>query len=210
MIRKALAAIGVVLAVGGFLMLLDRGLAAQLTTTQTVLIPIGVLAGIQAYRVIRGRMRTKVEVAETPDRETEQDLEVPGESFDERVAELGSTGSFAAGGVPGRPAQRDHVIRNRDRLRNRLEEAAVATIAHKWGCSRERAREALREGTWTDDPHAAAYFTGEIEPVGIGRRVVLALSSEARYQRRARRAAEAIAELSAADADRVREEVLGA
>lgn len=207
MIRKVLAVLGVVLAAGGFVMLFDRGLASRFSTTQTALIPIGALALLQAYRVVRGRMRTTIEIAETDDPETEQDLTVPGEDFDEWIASLASTGRLVRSDVTGSGAGRDHLIRNRNRVRDRLEEAAVATISNKWGCPEARARQALREGTWTDDPYAAAYFTGEPPAVGLRERVSYVFSSQGRYQRRANRAARAIADLSTADAERLREEV---
>jgi hypothetical protein len=207
MIRKALAVLGIALAVGGFVMLFDRGLAARLSTTQTALIPIGALALLQAYRVVRGRMGTEIEIAETDDPETEQDLAVPGEDFDEWVDSLASSGGLVGTGAMGAGAGRDHVIRNRNRVRDRLEEAAVATISNKWGCSEERARQALHGGTWTDDPYAVAYFSGDPPEIGIRERVSYVFSGEGRYQRRANRAARAIAELSTADAERLREEV---
>jgi len=206
-IRKVLAVLGVGLAALGLVLVFDRGLAARLSVTETVLIPIAALALIQGYRVLRGRMGTSVQIAETGDLETEQDLGVPGDDFDERLARLRGNATFGVAGAGTTTTRRDHVIRNRERIRNRLEEAAVATVSNKWGCSTDRAREAIEEGAWTDDPYAAAFFTGEVEDLALRERVRNVLSPESRYQIRAKRGAAAIAELSEADAERVRQEV---
>lgn len=195
------------LALLGFAMVGDRGLAARLSTSEAVLLPIGALALIQAYRVVRGRMRTTIALAETGDPETEQTLAVPGDDFDEIIDRIHRGSRTPFDPVAAHPRMRTHVVRNRDRLNQRLETAAIATISNKWGCSEARAREAIQAGSWTDDPHAAAFFTGEIEDIGFPRRIVNAIAAEGRYQRRANRAAAAIATLAEEDATRVRTEV---
>lgn len=210
MIRKVLAGLGVFVAVAAFAMVIDPGLAAELSLTDRILLLVGAIIGLQTLRVARGRTGTEIEIAETGDPETEQDLVVPGEDFDETVGELKSISHGAAAGRSRRTSHRDHVLRNRDAVRERLEDAAVATIKNKWGVPEARAREALEDGSWTDDPHAAAFFTGELEGVGLRERVYNAVDADARFQRRAKHAAEAIADLSEADADRIRREVTAA
>lgn len=194
--KRALAAVVGVLAVGvGVATMVHPGVASEFSVDRTMVFGVGVLALVQSYRVVRDRRNTPVSAAETPDPETEQDLPAPGEDFDELLSRVRWRYAGRRRRNPGERATR--------RVRNRLERAAVSTITRKWGCTPEQAREALREGAWTDDPVAAAYFTGELHGVGLGRRIRLALAAETREQRRAARAAEAIAALSAADPETV-------
>ncbi len=194
--RQLLVGLGVVTAGLGFAMLVDRGLASAFRTSQIFLVVLGGIAVVQTYRVIRGRRRTEIEITETDDPETEQDLPVPGEDFDGTVRNM--RGLRRPDGRY-REAGRNRYVRARDRINERLETAAVETIVRKSGCTEREAREALEAGTWTDDPVAAAYFTGKLEETSLRRRIGLALSSEARHQRRANRAARAIADLAERD-----------
>lgn len=73
----------------------------------------------------------------------------------------------------------------RDRIRNRLRRAAIQTIIRTTGCSTMVAKERLEQGTWTDDPAAAAFVQAQPDPT----RSVL---SWIRFPHRARRAAQAI------------------
>ncbi|MFP9191052.1 hypothetical protein ACLI4Q_05230 [Natrialbaceae archaeon A-CW1-1] len=55
--------------------------------------------------------------------------------------------------------------RDRDRHRravsDRLEWLVIATLCRTYGWSKTDGRRALERGTWTDDPVASAFFTGE-------------------------------------------------
>lgn len=196
MIRRALVGIGLLSVVVGAAMIVDPGLARYLSLENSAVLAVGIITLFQGFRVVRSRYLDEVDIAETPDPETEQDLVVPGDGFDELLGAVKPTrlravsthrGPASVGGTPA------------DRLEERLEAAAVATITRKWGCSRERAREALETGEWTDDRMAAAFFTGETERRSIRETLRYALSTELRGKQRATRAAEEIARLSAAE-----------
>ncbi|AWB28010.1 DUF7269 family protein [Halococcoides cellulosivorans] len=53
---------------------------------------------------------------------------------------------------------------DRHRVRRRLTELAVATIAARDECSRAAAGERVARGTWTDDPRAAAFLADDERP----------------------------------------------
>jgi hypothetical protein len=201
-VRRILAALGLMAVVLGVAVMFEPELARLLPGSQTFLLAIVAGAGILAYVVVRERRDTPIRTAETPDPETEQDLAVPGDDFTELLA----TADPAAG--PATPVRRGGASASQ-RVRERLETAATETIVRKWGCPEAVAVEALAEGTWTDDPHAAAFFTGDLEGVPLRRRVRLALGTEPRFERQARAAAEAIAALSAAEEVDGPDEVVG-
>jgi len=50
---------------------------------------------------------------------------------------------------------------DRQRVRRRLTELAVATIAAREECTRAAASERVARGTWTDDPRAAAFLADD-------------------------------------------------
>ncbi|PSQ15664.1 hypothetical protein BRD00_13460 [Halobacteriales archaeon QS_8_69_26] len=205
--RELLTALGVVVALGGFTMIFFPELARALATTRGMVVVVGVIAAFQGYRIARERRRAAVQVAETGDPETEQDLPVPGDDFDDLVDHMRSIHGPQLRGTasPRRRRRRDSFVRTRRRVRSRLEDAAVATITRKYGCTEAEAWEALESGTWTDDPYAAAFFTGRLEGVGLVERVRVQFAAGGRFERRAVSAAEAIADLS--DDDRVTGEV---
>ena len=80
----------------------------------------------------------------------------------------------------------------REQLRERLRTAAVETRVRRGECAPEEARRRLDEGTWTDDPEAAAFLTGR-EPDSEARIAAL-LRLEPWSRRGARRAVRAVAE----------------
>lgn len=76
-------------------------------------------------------------------------------------------------------------------VRRRLVEGAVRVIVTKRGLAADAAREAVRSGTWTDDPVAAAFLAdGRRQP--LGERLRAAVDPGAAYQRRVRRTLAAI------------------
>ncbi len=191
--RRLLVVVGVVSAVGGIVLVVRPELATF--GQQSLLAILGVLALLQAGRVALGRRGATRDHTETPDPETEQDLPVPGDDLD-------ATLSAVRRRTPTLSRQAELKRRKRrDTVRERIETAALDTIVRQHGCTRERARQALETGEWTDDPDAAAFFTGELDGVGRRGRLRRAFDSEPPYSRRARHAAQAVAAL--ADAERV-------
>jgi hypothetical protein len=195
-IRRLLVAIGLLSVVVGAAMIVDPGLASYLSVESSAVLAVGALTLFQGFRVARARYATEIEAAETPDPETEQDLSVPGERFDDLLESVDPLRLRSIGAGRRRERGRNDPA---ERLENRLEAAAVSTIARKWGCSRDRAREALETGEWTDDRAAAAFFSGDHEPEGLREKLRYALSTELRGKQRAVRAADEIARLSASE-----------
>ncbi|ELY71407.1 hypothetical protein C489_00526 [Natrinema versiforme JCM 10478] len=82
-------------------------------------------------------------------------------------------------------------------VRRRLVEGAVRVVVTKRGLAADAAREAVRSGTWTDDPVAAAFLAdGGRQP--LGERLRAAVDPGAAYQRRVRRT---LAAIEAVDAE---------
>ena len=50
------------------------------------------------------------------------------------------------------------------RARRRVREIVIAVLADRRGLTREEAADRTRDGSWTDDPRAAAYLAGHVEP----------------------------------------------
>jgi len=190
-VRRLLLVVGVLGAGGGVVLVVRPDLAGFGETS--LLAVLGVLALVQVVRVAMGRKSHAPSLVETPDPETEQELSVPGEDLDEALAAIRRT-------PPRRATRRVEKRRSRRResIRDRIEAAAVQTIVRQHGVSAERARRVLETGAWTDDPDAAAFFTGEIE-VGRAERLRRALSRTPPFRRRAERAAAAVADLAAAE-----------
>ncbi|MCU4924605.1 hypothetical protein OB905_01210 [Halobacteria archaeon AArc-dxtr1] len=77
-------------------------------------------------------------------------------------------------------------------LSERLVEAAIRTLSVRRGLDRAAAREAVRSGTWTDDPVAAAFLAADRRQPS-GERLRAAIDPGAAYGRRLRRTLDAIA-----------------
>jgi hypothetical protein len=180
-IRTALSAIGVVLAALAFAMVLNPSLASTLTVSEVLLVVVGVLALVQGVRMVSSRIREPYQQLALPDPEQTQDLQTPGDDFDELLREAGTN-------------RRN--IESRQRVEARLDRAAVATIVRTQGCTAEEARRRLDDGDWTDDPYAAAFFTGAVSGGSFLSRVELFGSTRSQYHRWATHAAREIARLS--------------
>lgn len=179
--RPILTALGVVAVAVGLLMLFVPGFAAAVGTGYTAVTLVGLLALVQAVRVARARRATELRAAETDDVETVEAMPTPGEEFDRTVAELHS-------------GPRRTLVRERSNLRETLADAALTAVADRENCSRERARELLEAGAWTDDPHAAAFLGGPDAPSPpLFDRLKVAASGQSAYQFRIRRTADAVA-----------------
>ncbi|WP_121821960.1 DUF7269 family protein [Halostella salina] len=185
-LRQIVGAVGILAAVAGFLAMFVPAVAAGIDATQSLVTVIGILALLQGYRVVRARRRTSVREFETPDPETQQPLPTPGDDFDEAIT-----------------ARRGkHWAARRHRVATRLEEAAIDAITYAEDCSEAAAHDALEAGTWTDDPVAAALFSdGDPESATVWSKIRDTLSMEPAFDRRARRAAHAIADLQGVDAE---------
>ena len=179
--KTAVSALGVVFVVVGFAMLFVPGLAGLFDANELFLSLIGLGFALQTVRVVNARRRTPYEQATTADPEIAQELTTPGDEFDDLMEQ--------AAAVRYSGAQRDTV-------RERLRAAAVAVIVRTEGLSREQAIDRIDDGTWTDDPYAAAFFTGEIQGTSFLQRVSLFDRSRSQFERWATHAAKEIVDLS--------------
>ncbi|NHN47772.1 hypothetical protein G9464_09205 [Halostella sp. JP-L12] len=179
-LRRLAAGIGVAAAAVGFAFLLAPEFAGYIDTSEGLLVVVGVVALLQGLRVVSRRRRSRVTEFDTPDPETRQSLPTPGDDFDDDLAVR-----------RGR-----HWAARRERVSKRLEAAAVEAITYAEDCSEAAAREALGAGTWTDDPVAAAFFSDSLPAsASLWTRIRETVSLRPRFDRRAKRAAHAVADL---------------
>lgn len=107
---------------------------------------------------------------------------VPGQDAEALLA-----GVTATGRVRGDDARED--------VYDRLTAVAVDTLVARYDCTPAAARERLRDGSWTDDPVAAALFVEGVDPDWTARdRLRTLWTGEPPVRRRARHA---LAELAA-------------
>lgn len=184
MFRRVLITLGVAIALAGIAMVADPGIAAIVSADQVAVVVVGILILIQGVRVVRTRRKTTITEAETPDPESAMALPTPGDDFDEQLA-------------PYRRASRRQP-NNRGRIYERLEEAAITAISWRRDCSRDEAIQQLRDGSWTEDRSAVAFFGGENEmaSMSFGDWFRSLVSPESRFYRQARHAAYAVLRLA--------------
>ena len=148
---RRLTVIGVVAVVLGVAALLEVGFPAGLPLGSVAVSAVGTLAvlgGLRYALARRWQPRRAVEV------------EPPEPRYRSAVlgAEVGT--ALRTGGQVG--------IEQRAELRRRLRAVAVDVLVAHAGYDREDAREAVDEGTWTDDEAAAGYLA---DPVALPRRL---------------------------------------
>jgi len=137
--------VGILLFSVGMALVIDAGavgggVSASLTDY------VGALAVLGALLVARRSQTADRSSPEPPTVETKAELPVPGEEVDDLLAKIDAD---PLGNVTGR-----------DKLRDRLTEIAVTLLTDRYGLREVAVRETLDAGTWTADPHAAAFFTG--------------------------------------------------
>lgn len=180
---NALVAVAVVALTYGVAAAYEPDLAGLLVVTEWYVPLLGVLAVLLGYRSVQRRRRTEIRGVETADPEVVTPVEAPGAGFDRRVAAASS--------------YRRTTIQARQRVKERLADAAIAAIQRRQDCSHEAAADRLDAGTWTDDPFAAAFLGGpDVPEPPLVARLRHALRAESAFQRDARRTADAIADLT--------------
>lgn len=135
---------GVAAVAVGLLAALDRGIASAISPSSVVVTLLGVLGVVQGVRYANARRDRRRLLTEPGEPERRAPAAVPGADLDERIARVASP---APGGY-----------RDRRNLRDRVHQVAVDAVARDRNCSREAAKTAVDDGTWTDDPTAAAFF----------------------------------------------------
>lgn len=172
---ERLLLVGGVLAVGaGLVVMAAPGLAGPVGAGEGVLFLFGLLAAIQTVRTAGDYWRRPYVEATLPDVEGVESGSVPGERLDGLLARDGR----------GARTYRRNVVRY-------VRHVAVEVLAAETGRSEADVRASLDDGTWTDDPVAAALFTDDIDPSWPDA-VRAALGVETAFQRRVRRAVGAL------------------
>lgn len=102
-------------------------------------------------------------------------VRIPGDRIDERLDGVASD------------------ERERERLRERVETAAVDVLVRRTGCSRAEARERLADGEWTDDELTRSLFDEAATP-GVGGRLRALVTGRTRFERATERTVDELLE----------------
>ena len=163
---RFLVAVGVAAVVIGFVAAVDRGLAAALDPSTTVVTLIGLFGVVQGIRYANGRRHRERRAADPGEPERRARASVPGADLDERIARMTAT---TRGGY-----------RSRRELRERVRAVAAASVARDRNCSTTEAERTIEAGRWTDNSAAAAFLSKEVSyPVRVQLRA--AVSGRSRY-----------------------------
>jgi hypothetical protein len=184
MSRRITAALGAALGVLGLVAIAVPSLTTPLPTTDPVVLILGIVLLLGGARELQRRRSTSVEYAETPDTELAVELPTPGDEYDARFERLTLT--------------RYNELEQK-RLRDDTGDVVRRVIQRRERCSAEAAQRAMDEGTWTDDPFAAAFFTRRAPDAGRLSRARELLSSAPPFRQRAVRAVEAAYRLAEGD-----------
>jgi len=168
--RRLTAAAGVVLALVGLVALAVPSVTTTLPTDETVVSILGGVLLLGAAREIQRRRDASFEYAETSDTEVTVELPTPGDDFDRRLETITVT--------------RYNQLQ-RQSIRDDVREVAVATLQRRERCTEDEAQVMLDEGTWTDDPFAASFFTRRPPKTSARNRIRELFSSTPPFQRRA-------------------------
>lgn len=119
------------------------------STSEVVISLIGILALVQAVRVMQDRRKRSAEDAAKQEPEQPIPTPAPGDVFENEVKQFLST-------------RRLHFYR--DRIRDGLQAATVEVLTQYDGYSPSEAEDAVEDGTWTSDRHAAGFLGGDDAP----------------------------------------------
>lgn len=178
--RRLGLALGLALVAGGLAVAVAPGLGSGIRPNAAILTGVGIVALVLAGMAVRARLGATDRRPDLPAVERSQSHATPGDGFDQRLAAMASPGRLRG-------------ARDRRQVRDRLETTAIAVLVRD-GLAEDAAREALANGTWTDDPHAAAFFADDAgEDVSLTTQLRRSLSLEPTLKRRARHAIDALA-----------------
>lgn len=142
---------------------------------------VGLLALLQGLRYAAVRRSTPRRATDVEAPERRHRVPVPGDDVDEQLD--------VAGGWRGRG------VTVREKVRDRLRAALVETLVLRENYTEATATDLVDEGTWTDDPVAAAFVAGDPPPFSLRRRFALFVSSESAFRHAAARTIRAIDDL---------------
>ncbi|MFB6197888.1 MAG: hypothetical protein ABEI52_06425, partial [Halobacteriaceae archaeon] len=154
-------AIGAVATILGMFFVVAPGLSDIIAVGSLTIYAIGAFALLLSFLSYMSRRRVEFTEANTPSPESPSPLPAPGEEVNRLIREVESSAL-------------DRYESERRPLDQRLEEVAIRIVSRTEECSRDEARELLKNGTWTDDPLAAAYFERS-NPMSASRRAWLRL-----------------------------------
>lgn len=169
---------GVAAVVLGVAFVVAPAYASVFDATRTAVVLLGALAGLFGFRAVLDRRDTPHETAVLPEVESPRTFRRPESGFTDRV-------TSAVNHPTGRDARA---------LRDRLYQLAVRTLTTYEGYTKSEAETALRRGTWTDDPYAAAFFAHRTPKRPFRLQIRDVFSGRARFDRRVARV---VAELNA-------------
>lgn len=176
--RRVLLTVGIAVTGLGLLMAMVPQLAAAYPTREGFVLLVALVALGGGLVTMSRRRNAEFERVETGDPETLIKLPAPGDearrSFD-RASALKLTDT-------------------RDKVEERLRNAAVDVIRRRYDCSPAEAREMLQRGDWTDDEHAAAFLSDDVNPPRVPPQKWVRVDSPFTF--RARRTVDAIIDLA--------------
>lgn len=181
-VRTTFAVLGGVAGVVGLALVFVPGLGEDVGVARAFVFVLGMLAAVLAVADVRTLAGSEVDQADPGDVEAGVEHPRPGAEVDDLLA-------AAARGYDRSTQDR------RDEVEERVREAAVDVLARREDATRSDVETMLAEGSWTDDPYAAAFLGAiEVDDLPLRERIVNALRPEARFARRATAAIDAIAE----------------
>lgn len=180
--KRGLAVVGTGIAAGGLAIVANPGFAGGVTMAEVAVPLIGVVALMQATRMVIARANAEREQAETGEVERRTVSPAPGDDLDEIIAHLTVLRSAKA---------------DRQQIRERLQTAAITLIRQREHCSEAAARERIESGAWTDDPLAAAFLADEgvVQPP-LSETVRNVVTGEPLIRERARRTVDELTRLA--------------
>lgn len=180
--RSYLAVVGAGAVLAGVAVLVEPGLGrlVALRADRAVVTALALLALLQGGLAVSARLTREGRAAEPAAVERRFRAPVPGDDFDDLLADLPDL----------RVKRRDE---ERAAIRERLEAVAVEVLVAR-GLDEVSARRHLQSGTWTADERAASFFVPAADrELSFGARLRDAFGSDLAFTRRARRAVTAIA-----------------
>lgn len=150
-----------------------------LSIDRTIVLLVGVLPLLQAYRVIQARRVGDVREAVTPDPEFRPEIPPPGADFEETLGRI--TGN------------RHRVTHSGTRVRDALRSVAATVLTRYGPYSQDEAQAAIDDGTWTDNPVAARFLGDDVPPPPLRNRIWFAVRGGSAFSRGIRESVEAIA-----------------
>lgn len=180
--RRFLVA-GIVATIVGAVFFVNAPLAFRFPVTSALVTIAGVTAGLLALVGVSTRLRTGRRRTAPPDPGPSPTH--PGQDLEEALDAV-------------RHGQHVDTAAEREAVFDRLAGVAIQVLERRSGVDADEARRLLGSGEWTDDPEAAAFFeAGPEDEAPLVERLRESFSDDARFARRANRAAAVLDEMEA-------------